>query len=482
MPAAAARPKLQVEYRPLAKLVPYARNSRTHSAEQVAQISASIREWGFTNPVLIDEADGIIAGHGRVLAAQRLALVEVPCIVLRGLTDVQKRAYVLADNKIAINAGWDAEMLALELSSLIDAGLTDLVLTGSGATEIEELLAGMNQGAEGAGGGEFGDGEADDEEEDDPGADKFQVFSPERVATQAARELVGKRYGDFAPTLLEAMIEINRGARGKRIVHTVADRWYPQRHDVTAGQKRTGTPNDRLQDEAWIKKVALYVCSDQMGQQGTRGEVLAMLRRYNMQGAGQFPPSTAREIYLKYAPKGGRILDPCSGWGGRLIGWLAARLGGQYVGFDAAADTVASAHRMIEELRIEGASVTHGAFEDQKLEPGSYDFAFTSPPYFDIELYSQDPQQSTERYPTYEKWRKGFLRPFVANTLAALRPGAHFVVNISDAGEHKLAAATIELAKAAGAQLVQHAQVVIGQANGGLSHGANEDLVVLRRP
>ena len=94
------------------KLIPYARNARTHSPEQIEQIAASIREWGFTVPVLIDEAGMIIAGHGRVLAAQQLGLLEVPVIVARGWTDAQKRAYVIADNKLTENGGWDDDLLA----------------------------------------------------------------------------------------------------------------------------------------------------------------------------------------------------------------------------------------------------------------------------------------------------------------------------------------------------------------------------------
>ena len=106
-----------------AALIPYARNARTHSDQQVAQIAASIREFGFTNPVLIDEEDGIIAGAGRVLAAHLLGLDEVPCLVLAHLTPTQRRAYALADNKLALNAGWDLEMLSLEMASWANRGL-----------------------------------------------------------------------------------------------------------------------------------------------------------------------------------------------------------------------------------------------------------------------------------------------------------------------------------------------------------------------
>ena len=130
----------RIERLPLEKLIPYAKNSRTHSDEQVAQIAASIREFGFTNPVLIDEADGIIAGHGRVLAARKLGLAEVPCIRLAHLTEAQRRAYVIADNKLALNAGWDEALLRVELVSLRDDHGFDLELTGFDKSELTKTL------------------------------------------------------------------------------------------------------------------------------------------------------------------------------------------------------------------------------------------------------------------------------------------------------------------------------------------------------
>jgi hypothetical protein len=128
----------KLEYLPLDDLIPYARNSRTHSDEQVAQIAASIKEFGFTNPVLIDDEGGIIAGHGRCMAARKLKLDEVPCIRLTGLTDAQKKAYIIADNKLALNAGWDDEMLALEIQELQEMSF-DIELMGFTLDEIGDL-------------------------------------------------------------------------------------------------------------------------------------------------------------------------------------------------------------------------------------------------------------------------------------------------------------------------------------------------------
>jgi ParB-like chromosome segregation protein Spo0J len=130
---------MKIEQIKTGDLIPYARNSRSHSEAQVAQIAGSIREFGFTNPVLIDAENGIIAGHGRVMAAGKLGLEKVPCIRLAHLTDTQRRAYIIADNKLALNAGWDEEMLGLELADLREMDF-DLGLTGFDAEGIEAIL------------------------------------------------------------------------------------------------------------------------------------------------------------------------------------------------------------------------------------------------------------------------------------------------------------------------------------------------------
>ena len=127
---------MKIEQIPTEKLIPYARNAKKHDAAQVSKLAGSIREFGFNNPVLIDKDNGIIAGHGRVMAAQKLELKEVPCIRLGHLTDTQRRAYILADNKLAeIGGGWDEELLGLELSELRDTNF-DLELMGFSEEEL----------------------------------------------------------------------------------------------------------------------------------------------------------------------------------------------------------------------------------------------------------------------------------------------------------------------------------------------------------
>lgn len=154
--------EIAIDYRLIGELIPYARNARTHSEAQVALIAGSIREYGFTNPVLVDGENGIIAGHGRVMAARKLGLAKVPVIELAHLTEAQKRAYILADNKLAEQAGWDKELLALELGDLRDMAV-DLTSLGFEAGELDALLRA---------------GEVDPREEDVPEAPAVPVSRP----------------------------------------------------------------------------------------------------------------------------------------------------------------------------------------------------------------------------------------------------------------------------------------------------------------
>ena len=127
---------LQISYKSTENLIPYANNSRTHSDDQINQVASSIKEFGFTNPVLIDEQGGIIAGHGRVMAAKKLGLSEVPTITLEGLTKAQVKAYVIADNQLALNSGWDVDILKLEIETLQELEFDIDLLGFDGITNI----------------------------------------------------------------------------------------------------------------------------------------------------------------------------------------------------------------------------------------------------------------------------------------------------------------------------------------------------------
>src|ERR1700686_1550887 len=140
-----AEGELRVEYWPIDRLIPSARNARTHSAAQVAEIAGSIRTFGFTNPLLVGEDADVVAGHGRLAAARLLGLTEVPVIPLRNLIEIERRQLMLADNRIALNAGWDAEMLKLELTDLGKLG-ADLKILGFSEPELAGALGGSAPG------------------------------------------------------------------------------------------------------------------------------------------------------------------------------------------------------------------------------------------------------------------------------------------------------------------------------------------------
>jgi ParB-like chromosome segregation protein Spo0J len=173
---------LKVEQIAVAKLIPYANNARTHSEGQVAAIAASVREFGFNNPVLIDGENGIIAGHGRVLAARLLGLEQVPCIRLIHLSDAQRRAFIIADNKLALNGGWDEDLLRLELGRLEDDGLA-LTLTGFEGDELRALRLQDEPPADGY----DPDAETGDEEVGESGT--HLVLGPYRLKVERQRFL-----------------------------------------------------------------------------------------------------------------------------------------------------------------------------------------------------------------------------------------------------------------------------------------------------
>lgn len=131
---------MEIIYKNIDELVPYVNNSRTHSESQVDKICGSIKEYGWTNPILIDDKNVIIAGHGRYLAGKKLGIKEVPCIVLSGLTEAQKKAYVIADNKMALDASWDFDILKNEIENLKELDF-DPTLTGFDEFELSNILS-----------------------------------------------------------------------------------------------------------------------------------------------------------------------------------------------------------------------------------------------------------------------------------------------------------------------------------------------------
>lgn len=268
--------KLSVEYLDVGDLLPYARNSRTHSEEQVAQIAGSIKEFGFTNPVLIDADGGIIAGHGRVMAARKLGLQQVPTIALLGLTEAQKRAYIIADNRLPLNAGWDADMLQVELSDLSAQGF-DIDLLGFTADELADLLPDPEAGAA-------------------AGADPDEIPEPPENPISSAGEvwLLGKHRllcGDST-----SMNDMDKLCQGQLVDMWLTDPPYNvaviggSRADTPAERKSKGgkeIKNDAMGDDQFRQFLRdAYVAADSVMKPGAVFYIWhANKESYNFQGA-----------------------------------------------------------------------------------------------------------------------------------------------------------------------------------------------------
>ncbi len=217
-PAMASR----IELWPLDRLKPYAKNARTHSDAQVAQIAASIVEFGFTAPILVSEDGGILAGHGRLAAAQKLALDVVPVVVLDHLTPIQRRAYILADNQLALQAGWDQELLAVELADLSAAGF-DLALTGFSDEELADLLGNIEETER----ADEDSPNGEPEDEDIPDAPVTPVSQPGDIWQLGAHRLI---CGDSTdPAVVAALMA------GERAALLFTSPPYANQRDYTTG-------------------------------------------------------------------------------------------------------------------------------------------------------------------------------------------------------------------------------------------------------
>lgn len=315
----------------VADLIPYARNARTHSEAQVKKIMSSIAEFGFINPVITDGKNGIIAGHGRVMAAERLGMEEVPTVEAAHLTEAQKRAYILADNRLALDAGWDDEILRVELIELQDAGF-DLSDTGFDLKEVEALIGGLDD--------EDGDGEPSRK---DALSDKF-LMPPFTVLN--ARE--GK-WQDRKRSWIAMGIKSELGRGDELLGFSSAAKAF--------GRYNKAEPNEALE-----------------------------------QGTSIFDPVLCELAYTWFSPQGGLVLDPFAG--GSVRGVVASKLGRRYIGVDLRGEQV-EANREQGEKLCEANPPAWIAGDSRNIaslcEGVEADFVFSCPPYADLEVYSDNP-------------------------------------------------------------------------------------------
>ncbi len=325
-------PELKIEIRAIDALIPYVRNARTHSDEQVAQIAGSIKEFGWTNPILVDGENGIIAGHGRLLAARKLGLDKVPVIELANLTEAKRRAYILADNRLPLNAGWDFDMLAVELDELRDENF-DLALLGFDQQELNDLVGTGNPGP------------PSPEEATAKLSDRFLV--PPFSVLNAREGWWQERKHAWLALGIES--EIGRGNKKQDCI-------------------KAGTP----------------------GMAFAGGKMADVEDRT---GTSIFDPVLCELAYRWFSPPDGVVVDPFAG--GSVRGIVAAKLGRQYIGGELRQEQV-DANREQAGGLVKGSEpnpVWHCADSrniDKTCADVQADFVFSCPPYVDLEVYSND--------------------------------------------------------------------------------------------
>ena len=401
----------------------YAQNARTHNEKQVAQIAESIKEFGFLAPCLVDKDNVLIVGHGRLMAAKTLGMKKVPTLRIEHLTPNQVKAYRIADNQLALNAGWDMDLLGLDLTELSDAEF-DIDLLGFDAKDLDALIGNK-------------EGLTDPEDtlsgniEGIP-AEELNTAWREWAGEAAEQYLILSKGGYSFSGITEAYAKINF-LKAKYTKHK-----YP-RHCSIAFHKHQFTTNgescsalDGLLgvERGDIKAERLrFVCAD--SPNGTH------LYSGSLPFAGSrmpldFPADLSRSLINKYAD-GGCVLDPCHGWGGRTVGFLLSSAK-EYMGVDVSPEQGKGVSRLVECLLPladdeKQVNLTVNRFEDAKIEVSKYDLALTSPPYFDVEKYDGG-KQSYKEYNSYDLWKDGFYTNLIKKVYKSLKIGGVFALQV----------------------------------------------------
>lgn len=403
-------------------LAAYERNSRTHSEAQIRQVRASIDEFGFTNPILLKGDEKTIgAGHARQLAALLDPVVEsVPTIALDGLSEKQWRAYVIADNRLALNAGWDDELLRSEMRQLDDEGF-DMALLGFEQTELDDML--------------LVDPWSNDEAVPSQVSEKDQETAWRSWAAESAAQI--RALAAIGP----ARQGITPGyALGKFLRALHDGDAYPRHCQPAFHPDLFSIPGDKISILDGLDKCANgrlsykrleFACAGEMKIE--RVLVSPLPFGGGARVALDFPAGLARDLINEFAPEGS-VCDPCHGWGGRLVGFLLSSAK-SYAGTDPAPSTHAGV-RAISDLfspYVEGKKIVLANDPAEEWKPGrpraGFDLVLTSPPYFDVEKYAGG-KQSRETHADYSSWRDGFYSTLIERAHGWLKRDGVFVLQV----------------------------------------------------
>lgn len=453
---------------------------RTHPQNprqgDVELIASSIDVNGFYGSVVAQRSTGyVLAGNHRLLAAQSRGIDKLPVIWL-DVDDDAARRILLVDNRSNDLAAYDEAQLVELLQ-----GLDELDGTGYSDSDLAAMLSELDVAA------------ATSSDDEHASGDPFSRFTREQIIDAAVEHYAVRGFPYRELALHEQMQQINKLAAldtdallTTNVGYHVADTYHPHRWHVPIAGKRKRTAVDAFNDPERMRRAISLTIDD-----GSRLDDASLLSSLGMvlgtQVAANFRPGFALLMYRRFAPDDATVLDTSTGFGGRLIGYAASQCS-RYIGVDPNVPTHEGNERMTKALDISGVELINLPAEDVDPEPlrDSCDFAFTSPPYFSKEQYSDDETQSWRRYDTGDAWRDGFLRPMLALQLTALRAGSHNIVNIADvkvgSRTYPLVDWTCDIAQELGFELLRVERFPLSRVPGqGEQMQRFEPVIVLRK-
>lgn len=408
---------LQIERMSLDEIKTYPNNAKIHTAEQIEQIKESIRSFGFNDPIAIWHNE-IVEGHGRFIAAQELGFKEIDVIRLDELSDEQRRAYMLVHNKLTMNTGFDMELLEFELENI------SMDMEQFGFDDIES---------------DFGDTSYDEEDEEEEETE-FPYFSSEEIQASIVKnwkETTLQEFVGYAMDEATAMYQFNRLCLGKRDGYNISLLFNPHRLEVATKNNGKSIFEGFNSDQKYREQFARFLVDVQ-------GKCVTENQYYRFIGIGtagyqyvnEFQPYVAREIYSRYCSDGSKILNPCAGWGGRLLGLASLQLKDiEYVETDPSQKTYEGLLKMKQWLNLDSDQYKtfNEPFENLKLKENYFDFVFTSPPYFDTEIYADEETQAYKTADSYKNWKTAWYFPMIDKILSVMKVGATCILNVGNA-------------------------------------------------
>lgn len=419
--------KIEIVYVPISKIKPYKNNPRNNT-KAVDKVAKSIELYGFKVPCVVDSNYVLITGHTRYEAAKKLKLKRIPCVIADDLSKAKADAFRIADNKVAEYSKWDMSKLKEELSKiqLEDISFDDLGFDVSDI-DCDDLALNTN------------DVDEDDIEADftDEKNDDYFYFESDEIK----QDIVDgwqkyKTVEEYIANIIDiptAKYQFNRLCQGYRAGYNISLLFNP--HRLTTETKKNKSIFYAINnDKNYRKQFARYMVDVSAG-------VVPACDYYKYIGIGhagfqyvnEFQPYLARDIYKRFCSNGDKVLDPCAGWGGRMLGAVSSLLNLRYVATDPSTLTYNGLLKLRKFLDADESSVKlyNKPFEELKLKSNSFDFVFTSPPYFDTEHYADDEEnQSMNKFDSYKAWRKGFLFVMLDKIYDCLKSGKKCLLNV----------------------------------------------------